>query len=134
VAFAVSPWLALTLLEHDRRVGYLAAQTRTSSMMYRYAGDHEQGRIMALWSVAFISVPHRQPRGRRHRVRRRDDGGHAGHGDLAEDRRDDAVDRDGTSGRDPGCYFFFRFTGMRTSGHGEWCEQYWLTDPMRASS
>ena len=25
-------------------------------MMYRYAGDHERGRIMALWSVAFIGV------------------------------------------------------------------------------
>jgi MFS family permease len=57
VAFAVSPWLALTLLGSvTAGFGYLAAQTRTSSMMYRHAGDHERGRIMALWSVAFIGV------------------------------------------------------------------------------
>jgi len=57
VAFAVSPWLALTLLGSvTAGFGYLAAQTRTSSMMYRYAGPHERGRIMALWSVAFIGV------------------------------------------------------------------------------
>jgi MFS family permease len=57
LGFAFSPWLALTLLGSVvAGFGYLAAQTRTSSMMYRYAGDHERGRIMALWSVAFIGV------------------------------------------------------------------------------
>jgi MFS family permease len=57
LAFAFSPWLALTLLGSvTAGFGYLAAQTRTSSMMYRYAGPHERGRIMALWSVAFIGV------------------------------------------------------------------------------
>jgi MFS family permease len=57
VAFAVSPWLALTLLGSvTAGFGYLAAQTRTSSMMYRHAGPHERGRIMALWSMAFIGV------------------------------------------------------------------------------
>ncbi len=57
VAFAVSPWLALTLLGVvTAGFGYLAAQTRTSTMMYRYVGPHERGRIMALWSVAFIGV------------------------------------------------------------------------------
>jgi MFS family permease len=57
VAFALSPWLALVLLgSMTAGFGYLAAQTRTSTMMYRLAGDHERGRIMALWSVAFIGV------------------------------------------------------------------------------
>jgi MFS family permease len=57
VAFAFSPWLTLTLLGSvTAGFGYLAAQTRTSSMMYRHAGAHERGRIMALWSLAFIGV------------------------------------------------------------------------------
>ena len=57
VAFAFSPWLALTLVSVvTAGFGYLAAQTRTSSMMYRYVGPHERGRIMALWSVAFIGI------------------------------------------------------------------------------
>jgi MFS family permease len=57
VAFAFSPWLALTLLGVvTAGFGYLAAQTRTSSMMYRYVAPEERGRIMALWSVAFIGV------------------------------------------------------------------------------
>jgi predicted MFS family arabinose efflux permease len=57
VVFAFSPWLVLTLAGVlIAGFGYLAAQTRTSSLMYRHVALHERGRVMALWSVAFIGV------------------------------------------------------------------------------
>ncbi len=36
--------------------GYLTAQTRTSTLLVRSIADHERGRIMALWSIAFIGT------------------------------------------------------------------------------
>jgi len=57
VLFALSPWVALMLTGSVvAGFGYLASQTRTSSMMYRLIADHERGRIMAIWSVAFIGI------------------------------------------------------------------------------
>jgi MFS family permease len=57
VLLALSPWLALVLAGSViAGFGYLASQTRTSSMMYRIIADHERGRIMAMWSVAFIGI------------------------------------------------------------------------------
>src|SRR5262249_41139649 len=50
VTFALSPWLAPALAGMVLAgFGYLAAQTRTSTMMYRHVGAHERGRIMAIW-------------------------------------------------------------------------------------
>jgi MFS family permease len=55
--FALSPWLALALPGMVLAgFGYLAAQTRTSSIMYGHVAEHERGRIMALWAVAFIGM------------------------------------------------------------------------------
>jgi predicted MFS family arabinose efflux permease len=57
VLFAVSPWLGVALAGIVLAgFGYLSAQTRTSTMMYRHVAHHERGRIMALWSVAFIGI------------------------------------------------------------------------------
>jgi sugar phosphate permease len=57
VAFALSPWLAPALLGMVLAgFGYLASQTRTSTMMYRRISAQERGRIMAIWSVAFIGI------------------------------------------------------------------------------
>jgi MFS family permease len=57
VTFALSPWLGPALIGMVvAGLGYLAAQTRTSTMMYRRIGAHERGRIMAIWSVAFIGI------------------------------------------------------------------------------
>jgi hypothetical protein len=56
-AFALSPWLGVALVGMVLAgFGYLSAQTRTSTLMYRHVGDHERGRIMALWGVAFIGL------------------------------------------------------------------------------
>jgi MFS family permease len=57
VTFALSPWLGLALVGIVvAGFGYLSAQTRTSTMMYRHVAAHERGRIMAIWSVAFIGI------------------------------------------------------------------------------
>ena len=36
--------------------GYLTSQTRTTTLLYRSIADSERGRIMALWSIAFIGT------------------------------------------------------------------------------
>jgi len=36
--------------------GYLTAQTRTSTLLVRSIADSERGRIMALWSIAFVGT------------------------------------------------------------------------------
>ena len=36
--------------------GFLTAQTRTSALLARSTADHERGRVMALWAIAFIGV------------------------------------------------------------------------------
>ncbi len=57
LVFALSPWLGVALAGMVLAgFGYLSAQTRTSTMMYRHVADHERGRIMALWGVAFIGL------------------------------------------------------------------------------
>lgn len=55
--FAFSDVLALTLVgSFLAGFGYLTAQTRTSTLLVRSTADHERGRIMALWSIAFIGT------------------------------------------------------------------------------
>jgi sugar phosphate permease len=36
--------------------GYLTSQTRTTTLLYRSIADSERGRVMALWSIAFIGT------------------------------------------------------------------------------
>jgi predicted MFS family arabinose efflux permease len=36
--------------------GYLTSQTRTTTLLYRSIADNERGRVMALWSIAFIGT------------------------------------------------------------------------------
>jgi MFS family permease len=57
VVFGLSGVLPLTLAgAFVAGFGYLAAQTRTSTLLIRSIADHERGRIMALWSIAFIGT------------------------------------------------------------------------------
>ena len=57
VIFAFSQALPLTIVgSFLAGFGYLTAQTRTSTLLVRSIADHERGRIMALWSIAFIGT------------------------------------------------------------------------------
>ena len=57
VVFGLSTWLWLTLAGSlAGGFGYLTSQTRTTTRLYRSIEDHERGRIMALWSVAFVGI------------------------------------------------------------------------------
>ena len=55
--FALADWLPLvlggTMLAG---FGYLTSQTRTTTRLYRSIADNERGRVMALWSIAFIGT------------------------------------------------------------------------------
>ncbi|HWC73848.1 MAG TPA: MFS transporter [Gemmatimonadales bacterium] len=55
VAFALSPALAPAFVALAiGGAGYLAGQTRATTRLQLDVGEHERGRIMALWSVAFL--------------------------------------------------------------------------------
>jgi MFS family permease len=55
--FAVSPWLALGLpLLLLGGAGYLASNTTATARLQLEVEDHERGRIMALWSIAFLGL------------------------------------------------------------------------------
>jgi MFS family permease len=55
--FAVTPWLALALpLLFVGGAGYLASNTTATARLQLEVEDHERGRIMALWSVAFLGL------------------------------------------------------------------------------
>ncbi|HEX8904467.1 MAG TPA: MFS transporter [Longimicrobiaceae bacterium] len=53
--FALAPglWMALAVLAAGG-FGYLAGQTRATTLLQLGVGDEQRGRIMALWSVAFL--------------------------------------------------------------------------------
>jgi hypothetical protein len=55
--FAVSPtiWLGLALLAVGG-FGYLASNTSATSRLQLDVAEHHRGRIMALWSVAFLGL------------------------------------------------------------------------------
>jgi MFS family permease len=57
VGFAVSPtiWLGLAFLALGG-FGYLASNTAATSRLQLDVADHHRGRIMALWSVAFLGL------------------------------------------------------------------------------
>jgi hypothetical protein len=57
VAFAVTPWLPLALpLVFVAGIGYLASNTHATSRLQLGVEPWERGRIMALWSVAFLGL------------------------------------------------------------------------------
>jgi len=56
-AFALSPWLWLAFpLLHVAGFGYLSSNTAATSRLQLGVEEHQRGRIMALWSVAFLGL------------------------------------------------------------------------------
>jgi hypothetical protein len=57
VAFAVTPWLALALpILFVAGFGYLASNTHATARLQLGVDAWERGRVMALWSVAFLGL------------------------------------------------------------------------------
>jgi MFS family permease len=57
VAFSLTPWLALALpILFLAGFGYLASNTHATSRLQLGVDPWERGRIMALWSVAFLGL------------------------------------------------------------------------------
>ncbi|HXH98196.1 MAG TPA: MFS transporter, partial [Gaiellaceae bacterium] len=57
VAFAVVPWLSLAFaFLFAAGFGYLASNTSATSRLQLGVEEHQRGRIMALWSVAFLGL------------------------------------------------------------------------------
>ena len=57
VGFALSPWLTLGFVFLAAAgFGYLASNTHATSRLQLEVAEHHRGRIMALWSVAFLGL------------------------------------------------------------------------------
>lgn len=57
VAFAVSPTFAVAVaVLYVTGFGYLSTNTAATTRLQLAIGDHERGRVMALWTMAFIGV------------------------------------------------------------------------------
>jgi MFS family permease len=57
VAFSLTPWLPLGLgFLALAGFGYLASNTSATSRLQLEVAEHQRGRIMALWSVAFLGL------------------------------------------------------------------------------
>jgi MFS family permease len=57
VAFSLAPWLALGFVFLAiAGFGYLASNTHATSRLQLEVDDRQRGRIMALWSVAFLGL------------------------------------------------------------------------------
>jgi hypothetical protein len=57
IAFALTPWLPLAyLLLAIARFGYLASNSHATSRLQFEVEERQRGRIMALWSVAFLRL------------------------------------------------------------------------------
>ena len=57
IAYSLSPWLPLAyLFLVVAGFGYLASNTAATSRLQLDVEDHQRGRIMALWSVAFLGL------------------------------------------------------------------------------
>jgi hypothetical protein len=55
--FAVTPWIALALpLLFAGGFGYLAANTAATTRLQLGVAESQRGRIMALWTVAFLGL------------------------------------------------------------------------------
>ena len=56
-AFAASPWLPLAFVFLAiAGFGYLVSNTSATARLQLSVAEHERGRIMALWSIAFLGV------------------------------------------------------------------------------
>ncbi len=56
-AFSVTPWLALALpLLALGGFGYLTSNTTATARLQIEVAEHQRGRIMALWSIAFLGL------------------------------------------------------------------------------
>jgi MFS family permease len=57
ILFSLSPWLGLGFVFlFVAGFGYLSANTRATTQLQLGVAEHERGRIMALWSVAFLGL------------------------------------------------------------------------------
>ena len=57
VGYAVSPWFALgVVFLFVGGFGYLASNTAATSRLQLEVAEHQRGRIMALWTVAFLGL------------------------------------------------------------------------------
>jgi MFS family permease len=57
VAFSLTPWLPVALgFLAVAGFGYLASNTSATSRLQLEVAEHQRGRIMALWSVAFLGL------------------------------------------------------------------------------
>lgn len=57
ILFSLTPWLGLGFVFlFVAGFGYLAANTRATTQLQLGVAEHERGRIMALWSVAFLGL------------------------------------------------------------------------------
>src|SRR5581483_43353 len=57
VAFAATPWLPLGFVFLAiGGFGYLVSNTTATARLQLSVAEHERGRIMALWSIAFLGV------------------------------------------------------------------------------
>jgi hypothetical protein len=57
VAFSLTPWLPLAFAFLALAgFGYLASNTSATSRLQLEVAGHQRGRIMALWSVAFLGL------------------------------------------------------------------------------
>jgi predicted MFS family arabinose efflux permease len=57
ILFSLTPWLGLGFVFlFLAGFGYLAANTRATTQLQLGVAEHERGRIMALWSIAFLGL------------------------------------------------------------------------------
>ena len=57
IAFALTPWLSLGFVFLAvAGFGYLGSNASATSRLQLGVGEHQRGRIMALWSVAFLGL------------------------------------------------------------------------------
>ena len=57
IAFSLTPWLPLGIvLLFVSGFAYLASVTHATSRLQLEVAEHQRGRIMALWSIAFLGL------------------------------------------------------------------------------
>ncbi len=57
IAFCLTPWLPLALVPlFVAGFGYLASNTAATARLQLGVAEHQRGRIMALWSIAFLGL------------------------------------------------------------------------------